>query len=112
MSMPRDCGGASSETYTGAVTDVKPIPKPIIARATISTIGLVAKGASSEPTMKIPAAQTNVARRPIRSATAPPTIAPIMAPIKTMLTTSSSTMVERAKLRFTKISAAAIMPMS
>ena len=37
MSIPRDCGGASSETYTGAVTEVKPTATPSSARATNST---------------------------------------------------------------------------
>ena len=62
--------------------------------------------------MKIPAAHTSVARRPMRSATIPPTSAPTIAPINTMLTTNSSINVERAKERLTKIAAAAMMPMS
>jgi hypothetical protein len=52
--MPRDCGGASSETYTGAVTEVNPIPIPMIARATISMATSVDSGASTEPRMKMP----------------------------------------------------------
>jgi len=30
ISMPRDCGGASSDTYTGAVNEVKPTRSPVI----------------------------------------------------------------------------------
>jgi len=94
------------------VTEVKPMATPRSARATRSVATFGDAGARMDPKTKRAAPQISVARRPMRSAMMPPRKAPDMAPTRTMLTTASSMRVERAKVERTKMSAAAMMPMS
>ena len=65
-----------------------------------------------DPAMKRIAPQTSVLRLPMRSATVPPTSAPIITPTSTAMTRTSCIMVERWNESRTKIKAAAMTPMS
>ena len=85
---------------------------PSSMRATMSVATLGEAGASSEPTTKMPPPQRRVARLPMMSAMAPPASAPDIAPTSTTLTTTASIRIESEKDSRTKISAAAITPMS
>ena len=110
--MPRDCGGASSETYTGAVTELKPTAMPSIVRPMRTTATFGASIASTDPARKSAPPANSVGRRPKPSAQAPPVSAPAMAPMSTTLTTHDSACVERWNDVRRNTIAAAITPMS
>lgn len=88
-SAPRYLGGAASPMYIGTTIDAEPTASPMTTRAPRRTPNTGEKAAPSTPTTKMAAVTRIVGRRPIRSATRPAPIAPIAAPTRSRLVTSS-----------------------
>ena len=86
--------------------------KPRTTRLTIRIAGDGATALASAPIAKIAAVTSKTLLLPKRSAAFPPTIAPMVAPSKTPLTTISSAAVVRPNSRLIKISAPEITPVS
>ena len=111
-SQPREFGGASSEMYSGTAYEATPIARPTSRRAVTSTATFGENADAIAPIEKLVAAANRTTRRPRTSVTRALAIAPMVAPISTELTTSSTSVVLRPNAGRMKRIAPEITPVS
>ena len=88
-SAPRNRGGAASPIYIGTTMEADPTPRPITTCAASRITKAGENAAIRTPAINSVAVISIVRWRPIRSATRPAPIAPIAAPARRKLVTSS-----------------------
>ena len=110
--LPRRSVGASSDRYTGTVTEAPPTAKPRITRDGIMTARLGASTPPMVPTKKTTARMVSVFFRPRTSLSRPQTSAPIAAPTSRVLVIRPSPVAVSPRSAFIGSRAPLITPVS
>ena len=110
--LPRRSVGASSDRYTGTVTEAPPTAKPRITRDGIMTARFGASTPPRVPTKKTTARMVSVFFRPRTSLSRPQTSAPIAAPTSRVLVIRPSPVAVSPRSAFIGSRAPLITPVS